>query len=231
MQRRFALALTLVFLAIAPLQAQPAAPAPNPVVRVDGDPARWEGAIAKIEATGTREPGGIVFTGSSSITSWTTLAKDFPGLPVRNHGFGGSTIADVTYYVDRIVIPYQPRLVVFYAGDNDLAAGHTPEQVAADFKAFFLEVRKALPKTRIAFISIKPSVQRANVFEPVRTANALIREWLGTQENVAYIDVFTPMLDDEGRIRPDLYIKDGLHMNRKGYAIWTQAVAPYLENR
>jgi lysophospholipase L1-like esterase len=230
MERRFALTLTLLFLTIAPLQARQVAPAQNPVARGEPSPARWENAIAKIEATGNRAPGGIVFTGSSSIAKWTTLAEDFPGLPVQNHGFSGSLISDVTYYVDRIVIPYKPRLVVFYAGDNDLGTGHTPEQVAADFKTFFAKVRKALPKTRIAFISIKPSLQRANVLEPMRTANALIREWLGKQENVAYIDVFTPMLDSEGRIRPDLYVEDGLHMNRKGYEIWTKAVAPYLRD-
>jgi lysophospholipase L1-like esterase len=228
MQRRIFLAL--LWLAIAPLHAQtPAQPAAQSAQAGQPNFARWENAIAKIEQTSNREPGGIVFTGSSSIARWTTLAEDFPKLPVRNHGFGGSIISEVTHFADRIVIPYKPRMVLFYAGDNDLGAGRTPEQVADDFKAFFTTVRKALPTTKIAFISIKPSVLRANLFEPMRASNALIHDWLAKQKNVAYIDVFTAMLDSKGNIRPELYVEDKLHMTPQGYEIWTRVVGPYLK--
>src|SRR5712671_4307713 len=214
MQRRSLLAVALLTLAaLAQLHAQQAvqpqvAPPPSAQSQTAtnrGEPNfdRWENAIAKIEATSPREPGGIVFTGSSSIARWTTMAKDFPGLPVRNHGFGGSIVAEVTHFADRIVIPYQPRIVLFYAGDNDLGAGRTPQQVAKDFQAFFKTVRTALPKTKIAFISIKPSVRRANLLEDMRKSNEIIKEWMAGQKNAAYIDVFTPMLDEHGMLRPE----------------------------
>ncbi len=190
---------------------------------------RWESAIAKIEANSNREPGGIVFTGSSSIARWTTLAQDFPKLPVRNHGFGGSVVAEVTHFVDRIVVPYKPRMVVFYAGDNDLGRGNPPAQVASDFQAFFAAVRQSLPRTKIAFISIKPSILRANLFEQMKTSNALIKNWLAKQPNAVFIDVFTPMLDAKGAVRTDLFVADNLHMNPTGYAIWTRAVGPHLQ--
>jgi lysophospholipase L1-like esterase len=228
MQRRFLLALALLFIAFAPLHAQEPA-AQSAVPRGEPNFARWESAIAKIEATSPRDPGGIVFTGSSSIARWKTLSEDFPGLPVRNHGFGGSIVPEVTHFADRIVIPYKPRMVVFYAGDNDLAAGHTPEQVADDFKAFFDKVHKALPKAKIAFISIKPSVLRANLFDEMRGTNNMVKTWLKQQKNAVYIDVFNPMLDAQGKIRPELYVEDKLHMTPQGYEIWKKVVGPYLK--
>jgi hypothetical protein len=93
------------------------------------DPARFEAEIRAFEAADRTSPppfGGIVFIGSSSIKNWTDVAADFPGVPVLNRGFGGSTLADVVYYADRILLPYRPRLVVLYAGDNNLASGRTP---------------------------------------------------------------------------------------------------------
>ncbi len=231
MQRRTLLAsLCLIAAAlIAPLHAQQSTAPAAQVNRGEPNFSRWEKAIAKIEQTSPRDPGGIVFTGSSSIARWTTLAQDFPTLPVRNHGFGGSIIAEVTHFADRIIVPYKPRMVVFYAGDNDLGFGRTPEQVLADFKTFFTTVRKALPKTKIAFISIKPSILRKNLVEQMRASNRLIQSWLKKQKNAAYIDVFTPMLDDKGEIRADLFVADNLHMTPTGYAIWTRVVGPYLK--
>jgi lysophospholipase L1-like esterase len=230
MQRwsRYWVAVLAAFSLLAPLQDLHAQRADTGRTQ-QRDVTRWENAIAKIEASSNREPGGIVFTGSSSIARWTTLAQDFPGLPVRNHGFGGSIVSEVTHFVDRIVVPFKPRMVVFYAGDNDLGMGRTPEQVAADFQAFFAAVRKSLPQAKIAFISIKPSILRANLFEQMKASNTLIKAWLGRQQNAAYIDVFTPMLDEKGAVRTDLFVADNLHMNPTGYAIWTRVVGPYLK--
>jgi lysophospholipase L1-like esterase len=232
MQRRNAL-LALWLLAaslLTPLHAQ--TPAVQTPANFEPNFARWEGAIGKMEQADKVNPpasGGIVFTGSSSIARWTTLATDFPDLPVLNRGFGGSVIAEVTHFADRIVIPYKPRLVVFYAGDNDLGFGRTPQEVLGDFQQFVATVRKGLPQAKIAFISIKPSILRKNMLEQMRASNALIKSWLQKQKNVAYIDVFTPMLDDQGQIRADLFVADNLHMNRTGYDIWTRVVGPYLK--
>jgi lysophospholipase L1-like esterase len=191
----------------------------------------WEADIQRFEAADRAQPprpGGVVFIGSSSIRLWTTLAEDLPGANALNRGFGGSKIAAATRYVDRIVAPYRPRLVMLYAGDNDIAEGATAQQVLADFEAFVAVVRKDLPKTPIAFVSIKPSPARVNLIDTMREANTLIRDYAKRQRNVRYIDVFTPMLDKDRLPREDLFGPDRLHMNRSGYALWTSIIAPTL---
>jgi lysophospholipase L1-like esterase len=170
----------------------------------------------------------VVFTGSSSIRMWTTLAEDFPGVPVLNRGFGGSQLRDAVWYADQLVVRYRPRLVVLYAGDNDLNAGRSPQHVLADFRAFVARVRRDLPDTPIAYLSIKPSPSRAHLMPAMREANALIRAEAGRMERVAFIDVFTPMLGPDGQPRPDLFLEDHLHMNRAGYQLWRELVAPAL---
>jgi lysophospholipase L1-like esterase len=195
------------------------------------DPRQWEPEIAAYEAsdrTNPPAPGGVVFTGSSSIRLWQTLQNDFPGVPVLNRGFGGSVLSDVLIFANRIVVPYKPRVVVLYAGDNDLAAGRTPEQVFADFKEYVAIVHRDLPSTRVAFIAIKPSPLRENIMDKGRATNQLIRDYIATDARLTYVDVFTPMLDSSGRPRRELFLEDGLHMNAKGYAIWRDLVAPVI---
>jgi len=192
---------------------------------------KWEAEIKKFEEADRQQApprGAVVFVGSSSIRMWKDVAEDFPETKVVNRGFGGSELSDSTYFADRIVLPYQPRMVVLYAGDNDLAAGKSPQQVFEAYKAFVSRVRAKLPDVKIAFISIKPSLARVKLMEQMRTANELIRGYAATGKNLVFIDVFTPMLNAEGQPRPELFIQDGLHMNRKGYDIWRSAVAPYL---
>lgn len=173
-------------------------------------------------------PGGVVFVGSSSIKNWTNVATDFPGARVLNRGFGGSTLADVVHYEDRIVLPYRPRLVVLYAGDNDLAQGHTPEQVVGDYRAFVTRLRSALPAARLAFISIKPSPSRRQFMALAREANQRIRAEIARDSLATYLDVFTPMLNRVGQPRPELFIADSLHMNRAGYLLWRSLLQPVI---
>ena len=193
---------------------------------------KWDPAINKfIQADAAHPPpkNAVVFVGSSSIVKWTSLAEDFPGLKVVNRGFGGSQLADSVEYVDRIVIPYQPRTVVLYAGDNDLNAGKTPETVLADFKAFVRKVHSALPRTRIVYIAIKPSPSRWKLKEKIVRANALIAAECKRDKRLAFADIYTPMLDAKGEPRPELFVKDMLHMNPAGYAVWKPVVAPLLQ--
>ena len=185
-------------------------------------------AFARADAKAMPAPGGVLFIGSSSIRMWSTLAEDFPGVPVINRGFGGSQIADSIRYADRIVLPYAPRTIVFYAGDNDLAAGHTPAQVLADFRAFADLVHARLPRTRILFVSIKPSIARWSMIESIRAANALVKAYAGSSDRLGFIDIFPAMLGPDGKPRPELLREDGLHMTRAGYAIWRDAVAAAL---
>lgn len=206
--------------------------APQPVLRTAVSPSsQWEPDIASFEAADRANPpasGGIVFVGSSSIRMWQTLQNDFPGLPVLNRGFGGSELSDAVRFASRIVLPYKPRIVVLYAGDNDLNAGKTPHRVFADFMEFVGTLRRDLPGTRVVFIAIKPSIARISIVDKIRAANQLIRDYIATDPRLAYVDVFTPMLDASGQPRHELFLEDGLHMNAKGYAIWRDLVAPVI---
>ena len=170
----------------------------------------------------------VLFIGSSSIRFWKTLAADFPNIAVINRGFGGSRIADSTRYAERIVFPYHPRRIVMYAGDNDIAAGRTPQQLLSDFQAFVAKVRAELPDVPISYISIKPSPLRWKMVDNIKEANALIEQETKTGKNLEYIDVFTPMLGADGLPRPELFRPDHLHMVDKGYQLWTSIITPRI---
>lgn len=194
-------------------------------------PQSWQSDIDRLVADDSAHPPpqhGVLFVGSSSIRMWTTLAADFPGVPVIDRGFGGSTIADSTYYANRIVVPYRPRLIVMYAGDNDIAEGRAPQQVADDFKAFVARVRSELPKVAVAYVSIKPSIARFAMWPRMREANRLIADWTRTQTRVSFVDVSAAMLGENGRPREALFRSDGLHMTATGYAVWINALKPVL---
>jgi len=189
---------------------------------------RWQAALdafAADDRAHAPQAGGVVFVGSSSIRLWDKLETQFPDVPVIKRGFGGSRLADCAEHVAELVLPYRPRLVVLYAGDNDLAEGRTPQQVLHSLQAFVAQVRTALPDTRVAYVSIKPSPSRATLLPRVREANELARAWLATDPQLAYVDVFSAMLDPSGRPRPELFLPDALHLNATGYSVWHDALA------
>jgi lysophospholipase L1-like esterase len=192
---------------------------------------RWEADISAFEATDREDPpaaGGVVFVGSSSIRMWDTLGEDLEGLNVINRGFGGSEMSDALRYLDRIVLPYRPRMVVVYAGDNDLWAGESPEGVASEFRQLVDRIHDELPETRVAFIAVKPSLARWSIADRMERANALVSEYAAEHPLVDYIDVYTPMLGTDGTPRPDLFVDDGLHLNARGYDIWESVVEPVV---
>lgn len=194
--------------------------------------AQWESEIAAFETRDRDHPPprhAVIFAGSSSITNWESPADDFPTHTVLNRGFGGSQIGDSTYYAARFLLRHAPRLIVFYAGDNDLAAGKTVDDVARDFKAFVTRIRRDLPSTRIAYLSIKPSPQRLHLIDDARRANKLIEEWTRDDVLLDFIDVFHSMLNANGKARPELFGPDDLHMNRAGYELWIPLIAPHLK--
>ncbi|MFZ5916048.1 MAG: SGNH/GDSL hydrolase family protein [Chloroflexota bacterium] len=202
-----------------------------------GDPAFWEWEIRRFERKDRRNIptlGGIVFTGSSSIRFWKTLTEDMAPLPVVNRGFGGSQIHQVTYYADRIILPYKPKVVVLYAGENDIAGvkfskKKKAEEVLEAFRNFCEAVHKKLPETMIYFVSIKPPKRRGNLWAEMQRANRLVKEYTDAEQKVAYLDVATAMLDAAGLPRGDLFKWDGLHMKPEGYVIWTKTLKPILE--
>ncbi len=191
----------------------------------------YESDIANFEAADRQNPpakGGILFVGSSSIRLWESLKQDFPNYRVLNRGFGGSEIIDSVHFADRIVTPYQPKMIVFYAGTNDLANGKTPQILLADYMTFVAAVRAKMPTVPIAFISVAPAPSRWSNVENIRKANQLIEQFTRLAPNLKFIDIFPLMLDAGGAPRPELFVGDQLHMKPAGYAIWTKAVAPYL---
>ncbi len=203
-----------------------AAPTTSPVS------SRWQSSVAAFAAADREKlpaNDGVLFVGSSTIRMWTSMAQDFRQLPVViNRGFGGSTMADCERLARELVTRYRPRQVLVYAGDNDLAEGRSPQQVLASFVSFVRVVRGELPLARITYISIKPSPSRAALLPRIRETNQLLAAYIGTLENTAYIDIFSPMLTADGHTRPELFKSDMLHMNDSGYALWQSVINSHL---
>jgi lysophospholipase L1-like esterase len=170
----------------------------------------------------------VLFVGSSSIRMWATR-ESFTQWPIINRGFGGSTVAEVNQAFDQVVLPYRAKVIVLYAGDNDIASGITPEQVRDDFAAFVRQVRQAQPDTPVVFLSIKPSASRWARWPAMQEANALIRTLCASQPHLTYVDVATPLLGDDGQPRAELFLPDRLHLSAAGYAEWTRIVTPIVE--
>ncbi|MDO8906096.1 SGNH/GDSL hydrolase family protein [Hydrogenophaga sp.] len=193
---------------------------------------RWQSSLdAFAAADHIKAPahGGVVFVGSSSIRMWSDLEVSFEKLPdVIKRGFGGSQLLDCVELVDQLVLPYKPRLVVVYAGENDLAEGASPQQVLARFEAFVKKIRNSLPESRIAFISIKPSPLRASMMPAMQEANDLILAFSQKEPQLAFIDVFSEMLDANGQPRAELFAGDQLHLNADGYSLWRKVISARL---
>ena len=172
----------------------------------------------------------ILFLGSSSFRKWQDVQKYFPDYTIINRGFGGSTIPDAIRYLNEIVYPYEPKQVLIYEGDNDLASSDkiTADSVLNRFEKLFSLIRKHLPNTSIAFVSIKPSPSREKLMPEMQEANSMIKDFLSHQKNAAFIDVYHGMLNKDGTPDKSLFIGDELHMNDKGYHIWQRIIKPYL---
>ena len=193
--------------------------------------ARFESEITAFEKSDAEHPpekGAILFIGSSSIRLWKSLAADFPTHHVLNRGFGGSEVSDSVAFADRIVMPYEPKLIVFYAGGNDIHGGKSAEQVAADFRTFVEKVRAKLPNEPIDYISIAGNPARWAEVDKVKAANGMIEKFCKETPGLKFIDVYSHMLGQDGLPRPEIFGPDKLHMNPEGYKLWTQIIGPYL---
>jgi lysophospholipase L1-like esterase len=199
------------------------------------DPKRFEGAIQAFQDGDKTDPppqGAIVCTGSSSMRLWHgSIRQDLAPLVVIPRGFGGSMMNDLLHYADRVIVAHRPRAVVVYEGDNDIAAGIPPEKIRDTFRALAAKIHESLPETRVYFLSIKPSVKRWDKWPKMKEANALIAKECSRDGLLTYVDVSTPMLDAEGKVRSDLFKADNLHMNEKGYAVWRDVLRPLLIER
>lgn len=195
-------------------------------------PPFWNDIIAfkKQDSVQTLPAHPILLVGSSSFTKWTDVNDYFPGYPIVNRGFGGSVLLDVIRYAYDVIFPYQPKQVLIYCGENDLASSDTisAADVVLRFKTLYGMIRQNLPNAVISFVSIKPSPVREKIQEKVKVANRQIAAFLKTQKNAQFINIYDAMLDANGKMREELYVSDRLHMKPEGYAIWKKIITPYL---
>ena len=196
------------------------------IASVFADAGKWEKEIAAFEAAPIRKE-SIVFTGSSTIRLWKSLEADFTGFSVLNRGFGGSLMKDSAELAERIVIPQEPRMVVLFAGTNDIAAGRSPEDVAASFEAWVAKMKALLPKTELCYIEMTSSPSRWEQREKVVAANALIKT-LSDKAGVKTIVIREKLFGPDGKPREELFVADRLHLNADGYRILADAVRPFL---
>lgn len=195
---------------------------------------RWEPRIKQFEeqdATNMPPEGAVLFTGSSSIVFWSKLAEDMAPLAVINRGFGGSQMHELNEFRDRIVTNYKPRAIVIYEGDNDVAAGKSPDEILASYDDFIQHIDEKLPETDVCFIAIKPSIRREEMWPEMKKVNAGLQERSQTREDLCYLDIATPMMKGEEFVRPELFVGDGLHLNREGYEVWVEVIRPVLVAR
>ena len=191
---------------------------------------KWAKAIDAFEQQDRETPpsqGGLLFVGSSSIRMW-DLKKSFPDRLALNRGFGGSQMSDVIQYVDRIVIPYAPKIIVLYEGDNDISAGKSADQVTHDFQSLVGLVHAKLPETKVVFISIKPSPKRWELYSKMKQANDQIQSLTEKDDRLDFVDVSREMIGDDGLPIQSLFVEDGLHLNAEGYQRWANLVRPHL---
>jgi lysophospholipase L1-like esterase len=225
---RQSLRLLLITLLIAAGQSRSNA---DESLLADPNPARFEDEIKAFEAWDRQSSfpqHAVLFVGSSSIRKWQT-AESFPDLPVINRGFGGSHVSEVNHFADRIVFKYSPRTIVFYAGDNDIADGKSPERVAQGVESIAGLVHTRLPDTQFIFLPIKPSLARWSKWPEMQAANSQVEEFARGKSWIIYVDTATPMLGNDGKPRPELFVEDGLHMNAAGYQIWNEKLRPVLQ--
>ncbi|MBP90732.1 MAG: hypothetical protein CMJ64_29145 [Planctomycetaceae bacterium] len=191
---------------------------------------RWEKTIQGFEELDRKAmppKGGVLFVGSSSIRMW-DLNKWLPKLETLNRGFGGSEVSDAVQFADRIILKHEPRAVAVYAGDNDLSRGKSPEQVRDDFKELVSLIHGKLPKTKIVYIAIKPSIKRWKLIDKVREANQMIVDIAKKNEQIVFIDIDKPMIGEDGLPRKELFIPDRLHLSDEGYELWSTLVRPHI---
>ncbi|GAB3012039.1 SGNH/GDSL hydrolase family protein [uncultured Cyclobacterium sp.] len=194
------------------------------------DPTRFKGQVEKIHQDNPIQENlnGIVFTGSSTIRMWKSLQEDFPQHNVINGGFGGSQASDLLYYIDELILEYKPSKVFIYEGDNDISSGKSVEEILMTFNLITSKIHEALPDTEIIIISPKPSVARWKLADQYLELNKKLKKFTKSEKYMKYADLWKPMLNKDKEPMDDIFIKDNLHMNEKGYAIWAKTIEKYL---
>jgi lysophospholipase L1-like esterase len=172
----------------------------------------------------------ILLIGSSSFTNWKDVAKYFPDQTIINRGFGGSSLPHMIMYAEDVIFKYNPKQILIYCGENDLTGGPTitADTIFERLKNLHQLIRSKYKKVPIAYISMKPSPSREKYLETMQKGNALIKSFMEQQKRSSYIDVYSSMLDANGKVLTHIFLSDKLHMNAEGYKIWQGVIAPYL---
>lgn len=213
--------LLLALLGLVPLTAQTQRPF-EPEIR----------AFERLDSIEKPAQGQILLYGSSTMRLWNTYQADLAGHQVVNRGFGGSQMSDAVYYFDRVVLPLKPSWILLYEGDNDLNSGKSPEQVFADYQTFMKLVKEKLPKTKVAIYTLRPSLARENRMPQQRQLHAFFKKYARKHRKKAYfIDAYQLLLTPEGRPNGDYLVEDKLHLNAKGYRVWTQVTRDFLKKQ
>jgi lysophospholipase L1-like esterase len=197
----------------------------------DPDPKRFQSEIDHFiqwDAKNSTPSDAILFAGSSSIRMWQTRLA-FPEYSVINRGFGGAHISDVVYFYEQVIKKYQAGFIVFYAGDNDIAAGKPVEQVFEDYRKLIGMIKQDNPDCKLIYLPIKPSISRWSFWEKMAEVNNRIRKYNQENNTLYYLDLATPMLGESGQPKENLFIEDGLHLNAEGYALWQSLLQPLLK--
>lgn len=204
----------------------------SPAIAQEVKPPFWEDiqAFKKQDSLSFPAAGQILFVGSSSFAMWKNVQDDFPEYKILNRGFGGSSLTDLIYYAEDVILKYKPKQIVIYCGENDFAGNNSlyAAQVAERFEQLFNIIRSTYKKTSVAYISMKPSPSRKHLMPKFNVANMMIKEFLRKKKKAKFIDVYYPMLRSDGSPEEDIFLEDKLHMNAKGYAIWQKIIQPYL---
>jgi hypothetical protein len=195
------------------------------------DPIRYESQILTFEERDFSSPppsNAILLVGSSSIRFWNNASAELSPLTIIQRGFGGSVMNDVVYYFDRIVSKYNPRAIVLYEGDNDLAYGLSPSTILSQFDTLTTMIKTELPNTRIYILSVKPSIARAHLWHLAVEVNAGFSERAAGDEKISHIPIAKYLNRTDGSFRNDIFVSDQLHLNNLGYEIWSEVIRAAL---
>ena len=170
-----------------------------------------------------------VFTGSSSVRLWASLSEDFPELTILNTGFGGSTYAELFHYRHELIGQYTPDMVIIYEGDNDVTGSDTVDEIFDKAQELYSYLAQELPKTKVFILAAKPSPLRWNLKPLYDALNTHFADFALENDQFTYINIWNPMLGENGKPLPSIFLPDSLHMNKAGYLIWKQTIAPFLQ--
>ncbi len=193
--------------------------------------ARWEKELTRLAKEDEANPppkGALMFVGASSIVKWTTLKQDYPDAKIVNHAFGGSMICDSTYYADRIIFPFEPKMIFIRAGGNDIHGGKSVDEVFQDYKDFVAKVHAKLPDAPIVYISQGAAPARPDEAQQDKHLNDLIKAYTAQTPGLQYCETYDLTVDKDGNPRKDIYVADGLHFNAEGYKLLADRVRPFI---